>query len=111
MKNKDITVLKKSADFTKVVEKHSVFNNVIFKIKAAPNNLKKLRYGLAVNKKNFPTAVVRNLIKRQMRQFIQQITDIKYVDMIIVVKSNYINNKYDTNKKFFNEVYNLVHFK
>ncbi|MDR3330050.1 MAG: ribonuclease P protein component [Mycoplasmataceae bacterium] len=111
MKNKDIAVLKKSADFAKIVEKHSVFNNVIFKIKATPNNLNKLRFGLAVNKKNFPTAVARNLIKRQMRQFIQQISNIKHVDMIVVVKSNYLNNKYETNKKFFNEVYNLVHFK
>ncbi|MDR1234816.1 MAG: ribonuclease P protein component [Mycoplasmataceae bacterium] len=109
MKNSDICVLKKTSDFANVIRKHKVFNNVIFKIKAIPNKLGKLRYGLAVNKKNFPLAVTRNLIKRQLRQMIQKIQP-QAIDMIVVVKSNYINNKYINNEKFFNEVYNLIHF-
>ncbi|MDR0740037.1 MAG: ribonuclease P protein component [Mycoplasmataceae bacterium] len=109
MKNKNICVLKKTKDFAFIIQNHKVFNNVIFKIKAIPNNLNILRYGLAVNKKNFPKAVTRNLIKRQLRQMIQKL-EAKSVDMIVVVKSNYINNKYISNQKFFNEVYNLIHF-
>jgi ribonuclease P protein component len=109
MRNSNICVLKKTTDFEAIIKKHTVFNNVIFKIKAKPNNLNKLRFGLAVNKKNFPTAVMRNLVKRQMRQIIQKVEP-KSIDMIVVVKSNYINNKYINNAKFFNEVYNLIHF-
>ncbi|MDR1991651.1 MAG: ribonuclease P protein component [Mycoplasmataceae bacterium] len=109
MKNNQICILKKNKDFTSVIQNHQVFNNVIFKIKAKPNTLNKLRYGLAVNKKNFPKAVTRNLIKRQLRQIIQKVQP-KSIDMIIVVKSNYINNKYIHNVKFFNEIYNLISF-
>jgi ribonuclease P protein component len=109
MKNNKICALKKTTDFASVMKEHAVFNNVIFKIRAKPNRLNKLRFGLAVNKKNFPNAVTRNLIKRQLRQMIQKV-DPKSVDMIVVVKSNYINNKYINNAKFFNEVYNLIHF-
>jgi ribonuclease P protein component len=109
MKNNKICVLKKTTDFAAIIKEHKVFNNVIFKIKAKPNQLNKLRFGLAVNKKNFPKAVMRNQIKRQLRQMIQRVEP-KSVDMIVVVKSNYINNKYINNVKFFNEVYNLIHF-
>jgi ribonuclease P protein component len=109
MKSKKIYVLKKTKDFAHIIQRHKVFNNVIFKIKATPNDLNVLRYGLAVNKKNFPKAVTRNLIKRQLRQMVQKLEP-KSVDMIVVVKSNYINNKYISNQKFFNEVYNLIHF-
>jgi ribonuclease P protein component len=109
MKNNKICALKKTTDFAAVIDDHKVFDNVIFKIRAKPNNLNKLRFGLAVNKKNFPNAVTRNLIKRQLRQIIQRVKP-KAVDMIVVVKSNYINNKYINNAKFFNEVYNLIHF-
>ncbi|MDR0674893.1 MAG: ribonuclease P protein component [Mycoplasmataceae bacterium] len=109
MKNNKICALKKTTDFAAIIKKHEVFNNVIFKIRARPNCLNQLRFGLAVNKKNFPKAVTRNLIKRQLRQIIQRVQP-KSIDMIVIVKSNYINNKYINNAKFFNEVYNLIHF-
>ncbi|MDR2369290.1 MAG: ribonuclease P protein component [Mycoplasmataceae bacterium] len=109
MKNNKICALKKTTDFAAIIKNHQVFNNVIFKIRAKPNRLGKLRFGLAVNKKNFPKAVVRNLIKRQLRQMIQRVEP-KPIDMIVVVKSNYINNKFINNAKFFNEIYNFIHF-
>jgi ribonuclease P protein component len=109
MKNNKICALKKTTDFAAIINNHKVFNNVIFKIKAKPNRLNMLRFGLAVNKKNFPKAVTRNRIKRQLRQMIQKVEP-KFIDMIVVVKSNYINNKYINNVKFFNEVYNLIRF-
>lgn len=109
MKNKQIIVLKKSHEFKKVMSKRDQnVTNPIFRIHYFPNRLKKIRFGLAVNKKNFKTAVLRNKIKRQMREIIRNLSDIKSIDIVVIVKYAYINNTFQANKKMFINLYNTI---
>jgi ribonuclease P protein component len=109
MKNKQIIVLKKSQDFKKVMlHREKNVSNPIFRIHYLPNKLNGLRFGLAVNKKNFKTAVVRNKIKRQMRMIVRTITTIKSMDIVVIVKYAYINNTFQANSKMFVNLYNSI---
>ena len=68
------------------------------------------RAGISVSKK-LGNAVVRNKVKRQVRMMISEITDFKRgADLIVIVRKNYLNNDYRTNKKELNmlceKVYN-----
>ncbi|MDR0985913.1 MAG: ribonuclease P protein component [Mycoplasmataceae bacterium] len=107
MKSK-IQSLKSPKDFRNVLNHCKEFSNPVFKIKLVSNKLNKLRYGLAVNKTNFKKAVTRNKVKRQMRTFISTLKPLKAIDMIIVVKANYINNTYQANKKMFTQLYDTI---
>ena len=57
-----------------------------------------LRIGLSVSKK-LGHAVIRNKIKRQVRMLANEIfdKDLSY-DFIIIVRKNYLNNDYKTNR-------------
>ena len=109
MKDKAVIVLKKTQDFKKVMSRRE-FNvsNPVFRIHYLSNKLKKLRFGLAVNKKNFKTAVLRNKIKRQMREIIRKIDNIRSIDIVVIVKYAYINNTFQANQKMFINLYNTI---
>lgn len=109
MKNKQIVVLKKTTDFKKVmIHRENNVSNPAFRIHYFPNKLQKLRFGLAVNKKNFKTAVLRNKIKRQMREIIKALQLIKHLDIVVIVKYAYINNTFQSNQKMFINLYNTI---
>jgi ribonuclease P protein component len=109
MTSKQIIVLKRTIDFKKIMlHRERNVSNPIFRIHYLPNKIKKLRFGLAVNKKNFKTAVLRNRIKRQMRMIVKSITTPKHIDIVIVVKYAYINNSFQANKKMFINLYNTI---
>ncbi|GHU33601.1 hypothetical protein FACS1894166_09440 [Bacilli bacterium] len=79
MKNNVVTI-KHNKEIVNIINKHQAYDNVTFKFKIVFNKLSQLRYVLAVNKKNFKLAVLRNKIKRELRTFIQTIQDIKFID-------------------------------
>jgi ribonuclease P protein component len=109
MKDKPIIVLKKTQDFKRVMNRRELnVSNPVFRLHYLNNKLKKLRFGLAVNKKNFKTAVLRNKIKRQMREIIRHIDSPKHIDMVVIVKYAYINNTFQANKKMFTTLYNTI---
>jgi ribonuclease P protein component len=109
MRNKQIVVLKKTQDFKKVMTNRNLnVSNPVFRIHYLPNKIQKLRFGLAVNKKNFKTAVLRNKIKRQMREIIKSVSPPKNVDIVVIVKYAYINNVFQANKKMFINLYNSI---
>jgi ribonuclease P protein component len=111
MKNKNIVVLKKPQEFARIMQKREQnVSNPAFRIHFLPNRLKQLRFGLAVNKKNFKTAVLRNKIKRQMREIVKQLEIVKNIDIVIIVKYAYINNTFQANKKMFINLYNTIPF-
>lgn len=58
-------------DFKKVLRKGRAFKEDSLILKALDNSLKKTRIGFLVTKKNFSKAVLRNKIKRKMREIIR----------------------------------------
>lgn len=59
------------------------------------------RFGISINKKHFKKAVTRNKIKRQIKSMLQSFyKDInKNIDILIMVRSNFLENTFDNNKK------------
>lgn len=63
-----INRLTKKKDFELVFKKGEVFKNTFLLCKTMKNNLKESRFGFVVSKKISSKAVVRNRVKRRLRQ-------------------------------------------
>lgn len=97
--------LKKTKDFENVWHKGKIARESFLLLKFAKNNLDESRFGFAVGMKVSKKAVVRNKIKRWLREAIRtNLTNIKPgIDIIISAipgteKSNFAEIKEKTNK-------------
>ena len=80
--------LLKPAEFKQVFEKRQSVHNAHFGIYAMTNTLGHARVGLVVSKKVSKKAVVRNRIKRQIREvFRLQQQDLGAIDFVVVAKA------------------------
>ena len=80
--------LLKPAEFKHVFEKRQSAHNAHFGIYAAKNTLGHARVGLVVSKKVSKKAVIRNRIKRQVREsFRLQQNDFGAIDFVVVAKA------------------------
>lgn len=97
---KKFNIVKKNEDFKKVIKNGRYYKNPCFVIYIYNNNLNHYRFGISVSKK-LGNAVVRNKIKRQMRNIIDKYKNYysNQLDYIIIVKKDY-------NMRSFNEVEN-----
>jgi len=80
--------LKKEKDFDEVFEKGKGFNSSLLFLKAKRNNLKVKRFGFVVSQKVSKKAIVRNRVKRFLREAIKErLKEIKSgVDIVLVTK-------------------------
>jgi len=88
--------LKKKKDFKLVFEKGKTFNNKFLFLKGAKNALKNSRFAFIVSLKISKKAVVRNRIKRLLREAIREkLDDIKSgFDVVIIAKPEIVNKNY-----------------
>ncbi|MDR2823351.1 MAG: ribonuclease P protein component [Mycoplasmataceae bacterium] len=107
MKN-NIISLKDEHSFKNILSSRLSFSNSSYRICYIPNRLKTLQYGIAVGKKTFRTAVLRNKIKRQIRMFLVKLPTIKCVDIVILVREGYLKNTFLENSKLFLDLYNNI---
>lgn len=100
---KKINTVKKNEDFKKVIKKGRYYKNPCFVIYTYNNSLNHYRFGISVSKK-IGNAVVRNKIKRQMRNIIDKYKNYysNELDYIIIIRKDY-------NAKSFNEIENTFH--
>ena len=79
--------LRKKKDFEELFKKGKSFKNNFLTLKIAQNNLKESRFGFIVSQKVSKKAVLRNKIKRRLRDIIKRnIKDIKNgMDVVIIV--------------------------
>ena len=93
--------LKKKKDFKLVFEKGKTFNNKFLFLKGAKNALKNSRFAFVVGLKTSKKAVVRNRIKRLLREIIREkLNDIKSgFDVVIRVRAEIVNKDYKEIKK------------
>lgn len=87
---KRINTVKKNDDFSKAIKKGRYYKHPYFVIYVYNNNLNRYRFGISVSKK-LGNAVVRNKIKRQMRNIIDKYKNYysNEVDYIIIIKKDY----------------------
>jgi ribonuclease P protein component len=107
MKN-NIISLKDERSFKDILSSRSSLSNSSYRICYIPNHLKTLQYGIAVGKKTFRTAVLRNKIKRQIRMVLSKLPKIKYIDMVILVREGYLKSNFKENSNLFLDLYNNI---
>ena len=108
MKNKKITTLRSNYQIKELFKNGNTKKTNDFLLKYQKNKTGDLQFAISVNKKVFRTAVLRNKIKRQVRQIIRSFNQIKSIDMLVSVLNNYINNKFETNKRNITNTYKQI---
>ena len=98
--------LKRNEEIAKIVHKRRFVKNEMFVMYYQPNSdINHSRICISVGKKN-GNAVVRNKIKRQVREMITAIFDFeRQCDYVLIVRAAFLENSFSTNKEKLNELY------
>lgn len=96
---KKINIVKKNEDFKKILDKRKTIGNKYMVIYYNENNINRNRYGISVSKK-IGNAVVRNKIKRQMKNIIDKHENLfkKNQDYIIIMKKAFLDLSFKENE-------------
>ncbi len=99
--------LTKQADFTRVWKHGRTYYSDFLNIKILKNNLQYQRFAVIVSNKISPKAVIRNKIKRRLREILYLHQEIfpPYSDIVIYAKPAVRNKSYQEIKKNI-----LLHF-
>lgn len=90
--------LKRNEEIAKIVHQRRFVKNNCFVIYYQNNLMNQMRVCISVSKK-LGIAVIRNKCKRQVREMVDQIFDFNLnKDYVIVVKNEFLNNDFITNK-------------
>ena len=97
--------LKRNEEIAKVIHNRRYNKNDVYVFYYQKNNEQKTRVCISVSKK-LGIAVVRNKIKRQIREMITDIFDFeKEFDFVIIVKKQFLDNEFTMNKEKIKELY------
>lgn len=101
----------KNEEFQRILNLRQYVSNPSFSLYFAHKRQEKNRFGISVGKK-LGGAVERNLIKRQVRMMIAELSDLdEKFDLIILVRSGYLLKDYAENKKDLENSMNKVRIK
>lgn len=97
--------IKKNEEFQKIISKKKSKANKTFIVYYSNKSLDYARVGISVGKK-LGNAVERNLYKRRLRMMFQEIfnNDTYPYDIIIIVRKEFINQTYEQNKNFLENI-------
>lgn len=99
-------IIKKNKEFELIIKKRKRLTNNYFNIYYIEEIFNK--YGISVPKKYFKTAVLRNKIKRQLKDIIDKNDVPNGYEYVIIVKEGLINLNYKEIKlEFLNLIYRL----
>ena len=100
---KVINRVKDRREFVQVVKKGKTLKETPYIIHYLDNGLTVCRVGISVSKR-VGNAVTRNRIKRQARAMCDSLIDYSShtFDVVIVIKPEFLNSDFDTNKKNLN---------
>lgn len=107
MNDSRINTLKKNEDFQKILKIGKKINDSAFMLFYVDNKNSHFNFGIAIGSK-LANAVIRNKIKRQVRQIIKNYyynQSIANIDLVIVIKKDFINKSYLAKKEsIFNKI-------
>ncbi len=105
---KVVNRIKASDDFALAIKKGRAQRNQSYVIHYRPNEFNYVRVGISVSSK-LGNAVVRNLVKRQIRSMCDSLIDYnsQSLDIVIVAKANFLDRSYDDNKQSLKELFNF----
>ena len=105
---KVINRIKASDDFAQAIKKGRAQRNQSYVIHYRPNEFNYVRVGISVSSK-LGNAVVRNLVKRQIRSMCDSLIDYnsQSLDIVIIAKANFLNHSFDDNKQSLKELFNF----
>lgn len=88
-------IVKKKQDFSDIIHSKIYISNKLFAIYYRKNNLNIQRFGITVSKKT-GTAVVRNKIKRQLKNIIDKNKNLfpNNLDYIIIVRGSVLEHSF-----------------
>jgi len=94
--------IRRNKEFDRAFKTGQSFYSKVFSLKAADNDLEVSRLGILISTKVSKKAVVRNLLKRQIRAVIQgEIPQLKTgKDLVIVVFSQILDKNFKEIKEF-----------
>ncbi len=91
---KKINIIKFNRDFDNIIKNGKYIKSELFNIYYIDSNSKYNKYGISVPKK-IGNAVIRNKIKRQIKNIIDNRIEIKNKkDVIIIIKNRILDYKY-----------------
>ena len=93
---KKINSLKKNKDFQRIIKNNKPFKYKGFIVYVENLDQENYHFGISVSKK-IGNAVVRNKIKRQIRDIISRNNYEKNVNCIIIVRKSYLEEEFITN--------------
>lgn len=97
--------LKRNEEIAKVIHNRRYNKNDVYVFYFQKNKEQKTRVCISVSKK-LGIAVVRNKIKRQVREMITDIFDFeKEFDFVIIIRNQFLENDFETNKDKIKELY------
>lgn len=101
---KIVNRIKKSPEFALTIKEGKCHKNDAFTIHLKQSDVP-CRVGISVSTK-IGNAVVRNRIKRQVRAMCDELIDYsnEHSDLVIVVRKQFLENNYATNKQFLKEL-------
>ncbi|HKM10046.1 MAG: ribonuclease P protein component [Bacilli bacterium] len=102
---KVVNRIKANKQFALIIHGGRAKSNRSYVVHFAPTNLPYMRVGISVSSK-VGNAVVRNRIKRQVRAMSDSMFDYNKAsfDLVIIVKKNFLDNDYQTNKSLLSEL-------
>lgn len=103
--------VKKNQEFQRIMSVKRFVSCPVLTLYYSPKREDISRVGLSVSKK-MGGAVQRNLVKRQVRMMVQDLTDFhENFDCIILVRGAYLKYSFDLNKKELEKCLNTVRIK
>jgi ribonuclease P protein component len=101
--------LRKKSDIDNVFKKGKTVTGDFIFLRAVKNNLDINRFAFVVSAKISKRAVVRNKIKRQLREIIKKniLKTKQGIDFVLIVKPQIINRKFEDIEKEINAIFSF----
>jgi ribonuclease P protein component len=103
--------IRRNEEFKAIIQEKNFVSHPAFVIYARKKRMDNSRVGISVSKK-LGGAVERNLIKRQVRSMVNEITQYQEsFDCVIIVRNGYKSDKFAANLQALSEVFKKIQSK
>lgn len=99
--------LRKKSDIDRIFKSGKTVAGCFIFLKAAKNGLRDNRFAFVVSLKVSKKAVIRNKIKRQLREIVKQAKLRQGFDFMIIVKPSIVNKNFQEIKQDLDEIFNF----